>query len=99
MQPQVVKEIRQPEAKQGEVGKVVHSMEPKVLNRIDMPESQIKRVQEGFRQVFNESGGTAAKYFTGASYKLLVKQVQLKLCMAEIKRLVKQTVSVKKHIT
>jgi len=30
MQPQVVKEIRQPEAKQGEVGKVVHSMEPKV---------------------------------------------------------------------
>lgn len=53
MQPQVVKEIRQPAAKQDEVGKVVHSMEPKVLNRVDMPESQIKRVQEGFKQVFN----------------------------------------------
>ncbi|MBP3968365.1 penicillin-binding protein 2 [Bacillus sp. WL1] len=69
MQPQVVKEIRQPAAKQDEVGKVVHSMEPKVLNRVDMPESQIKRVQEGFRQVFNDSGGTAAKYFAGAPYK------------------------------
>ncbi|MGK0533536.1 peptidoglycan D,D-transpeptidase FtsI family protein [Bacillus sp. 'calajunan'] len=69
MQPQVVKEIRQPAVKPDEVGKVVHSMEPKVLNRIDMPESQIKRVQEGFRQVFNDSGGTATKYFTGAPYK------------------------------
>ncbi|MGE7862198.1 peptidoglycan D,D-transpeptidase FtsI family protein [Bacillus mobilis] len=69
MQPQVVKEISQPAAKPDEVGKVVHSMEPKVLNRIDMPESQIKRVQEGFRQVFNDSGGTATKYFTGAPYK------------------------------
>ncbi|MDH4420458.1 penicillin-binding protein 2 [Bacillus sp. AFS054943] len=69
MQPQVVKEIREPEAKPDEVGKVVHSMEPKVLNRIDMPESQIKRVQEGFRQVFNDAGGTATKYFTGAPYK------------------------------
>jgi len=69
MQPQVVKEIRQPAVKPDEVGKVVHSMEPKVLNRVDMPESQIKRVQEGFRQVFNDSGGTAAKYFAGAQYK------------------------------
>ncbi|MGE7881159.1 peptidoglycan D,D-transpeptidase FtsI family protein [Bacillus sp. NPDC094077] len=69
MQPQVVKEIRQPATKPEEVGKVVQSMEPKVLNRIDMPESQIKRVQEGFRQVFNDSGGTATKYFTGAKYK------------------------------
>ncbi|MGD6889266.1 peptidoglycan D,D-transpeptidase FtsI family protein [Bacillus mobilis] len=69
MQPQVVKEIRQPAVKPDEVGKVVHSMEPKVLNRVDMPESQIKRVQEGFRQVFNDSGGTAAKYFAGAPYK------------------------------
>ena len=69
MQPQVVKEIRQPSAKPEEVGKVVQSMEPKVLNRIDMPESQIKRVQEGFRQVFNDTGGTATKYFAGAPYK------------------------------
>ncbi|WP_253265843.1 peptidoglycan D,D-transpeptidase FtsI family protein, partial [Bacillus thuringiensis] len=69
MQPQVVKEIRQPAVKPDEVGKVVQSMEPKVLNRVDMPESQIKRVQEGFRQVYNDSGGTATKYFTGAKYK------------------------------
>ncbi|WJE51731.1 penicillin-binding protein 2 [Bacillus cereus] len=69
MQPQVVKEIRQPTSKPDEVGKVIQSMEPKVLNRVDMPEEHIKRVQEGFRQVFNDQGGTGTKYFTGASYK------------------------------
>ncbi|PFE05558.1 penicillin-binding protein [Bacillus sp. AFS023182] len=69
MQPQVVKEIRQPTSKPDEVGKVIESMEPKVLNRVDMPEEQIKRVQEGFRQVFNEQGGTGTRYFTGAPYK------------------------------
>ncbi|GAB6412637.1 penicillin-binding transpeptidase domain-containing protein [Bacillus luti] len=68
MQPQVVKEIRQPSAKPEEVGKVVQSMEPKVLNRVDMPESQIKRVQEGFKQVFNSPGGTALSYFSTAKY-------------------------------
>ncbi|MDR4191304.1 penicillin-binding protein, partial [Bacillus pseudomycoides] len=61
MQPRVVKEIRQPSSKPDEVGKVIQSMEPKVLNRIDMPEDQIQRVQEGFRQVFNDSGGTGTK--------------------------------------
>ena len=86
--------------KPDEVGKVVQSMEPKVLNRVDMPESQIKRVQEGFRQVYNDSGGTATKYFTGAKYKAAGRQVPRKLCMAEIKRLVeRQTVNVWKHIT
>ncbi|MED2765879.1 penicillin-binding protein 2 [Bacillus thuringiensis] len=68
MQPQVVKEIRQPAIKPKEVGKVIQSMGPKVLNHVDMPKDQIERVQEGFRQVFNESGGTATKYFTGAKY-------------------------------
>ncbi|MDR4241532.1 penicillin-binding transpeptidase domain-containing protein, partial [Bacillus mycoides] len=52
-----------------EIGKVVQSMEPKVLNRIDMPESQIKRVQEGFRQVYNDTVNTATKYFAGVPYK------------------------------
>ena len=69
MQPQVVKEIRQPPAKPDEVGKVIESMEPKVLNRIDMPESQIERIQEGFKQVFNDAGGTGLKYFQTAPYK------------------------------
>ncbi|KEK26205.1 peptidoglycan D,D-transpeptidase FtsI family protein [Bacillus gaemokensis] len=73
VQPQVVKEIRQPTSKSDEVGKVIQSMEPKVLNRIDMPEEQIKRIQEGFRQVFNDSGGTGTKYFTGAPYKVAGK--------------------------
>ena len=69
MQPQVVKEIREPTSKPDEVGKVVESMEPKVLNRVDMKEDWIKHVQEGFRQVFNDPGGTATKYFATAPYK------------------------------
>ncbi|EOW9527814.1 peptidoglycan D,D-transpeptidase FtsI family protein [Bacillus cytotoxicus] len=69
MQPQIVKEIRQPAAKPDEVGKVIQSMEPKVLNRIDMPESQIKRIQEGFRQVFNDASGTGKRFFATAKYQ------------------------------
>ena len=54
MQPQIVKEIREPSAKPEEVGKVVQSIEPVVLNRVDMNEEHINRVKEGFRQVFHE---------------------------------------------
>src|SRR5699024_12452283 len=35
---------------------------------IDMDESNIKRVQEGFRGAFQSPGGTASSYFSGKSY-------------------------------
>lgn len=43
--------------------------EPVVLNRIDMKTEYIKRVQEGFRRVMQEPGGTAYSYFANAPYK------------------------------
>lgn len=86
MQPQVVKEIRQPTSKPDEVGKVIESMEPKVLNRVDMPEEQIKRVQEGFRQVFNDQGALGQNTLLVHHIKLLEKLEQLRYLTAVIKQ-------------
>lgn len=59
---QMVKEIREPNLN-NELGKIFHSYEPVILNRIDMKDEYIKRVQEGFRQVYQQGGGTATSYF------------------------------------
>ena len=52
MQPQIVQEIREQSIKR--VGKVIRSIEPVVLNRIDMKKEHIDRIKEGFRWVFQE---------------------------------------------
>ena len=68
MQPQILKEIHDPEKSgEGTTGKMIYSSEPKVLNRIDMKKEYIDRVKEGFRQAFQESGGTAYSHFNLAS--------------------------------
>ncbi|MHC0037004.1 peptidoglycan D,D-transpeptidase FtsI family protein [Pseudoneobacillus sp. C159] len=59
---QLVREIREPNL-DSELGKIVDSFEPAILNRVDMKDEYIKRVQEGFRQVYQESGGTATGSF------------------------------------
>ncbi|MFD3447719.1 peptidoglycan D,D-transpeptidase FtsI family protein [Microbacteriaceae bacterium 4G12] len=69
MKPQIVKEVREPSNKPGEEGKVIDSTEPVVLNKIDMKDDYIKRVQEGFREVMQDPGGTAQNVFGGAPYK------------------------------
>ena len=58
MKPQIVQEIREHTVQEEEIGKVVQSMEPVVLNRVDMKKEYIDRVQEGFRRVFQEGDGT-----------------------------------------
>ncbi|HDR8500661.1 TPA: penicillin-binding protein 2, partial [Bacillus cereus] len=68
MQPQIVQEIREQSIKE-EVGKVIRSIEPVVLNRIDMKKEHIDRIKEGFRWVFQEGDGTGVKYFKNAPYK------------------------------
>lgn len=68
MKPIIVKEIRKP-TNDAEMGNVQYEFKPQVLNRVDMDEKYIKRVQEGFRQVYQESGGTAYAYFGNAPYK------------------------------
>ncbi|MED3730962.1 penicillin-binding protein 2 [Geobacillus stearothermophilus] len=69
MKPQLVKEIREPSIDGKEPSRVIKRFEPIVLNRVDMKTEYIERVQEGFRRVMQEPGGTAYSYFASASYK------------------------------
>ena len=45
MKPQIVQEIREQTVQKNEVGKVVQSIEPVVLNRIDMKQEYINQVK------------------------------------------------------
>ncbi|PFA17772.1 penicillin-binding protein [Bacillus cereus] len=69
MKPQIVQEIREQSNKEGETGKVVQSMEPVILNRIDMDISYINQVKEGFKKVFQETDGTGVAHFQNLPYK------------------------------
>ncbi|MFT4400074.1 penicillin-binding protein 2A [Bacillus sp. SW14] len=66
LKPQLVKEVREPNAEKG-IGAVVQSVQPEVLNKIDMKSDYIKEVQAGFRRVMTK--GTAATQFASASYQ------------------------------
>ncbi|KFN01924.1 penicillin-binding protein 2 [Bacillus clarus] len=69
MKPQIIQEIREQTTQKDEIGKVVQSIEPVILNKIDMKEEYINRVKEGFRRVFQEGDGTGVKTFQKAPYK------------------------------
>lgn len=66
VQPHFVKEIRSPDPEK--MGPVFRSLNTKVLNRVDMSDEEIKRVQQGFRGAFQNANGTASGYFKGKSY-------------------------------
>ncbi|HDR4423995.1 TPA: penicillin-binding protein 2 [Bacillus cereus] len=69
MKPQIVQEVREQTSQKDEIGKVVHAVEPIVLNKIDMKEEYINQVKEGFRRVFQEGDGTGVRAFQKAAYK------------------------------
>lgn len=70
VRPHFLKEIRMPNSSEDQkVGSVYKSINTDILNRIQMPKSQIDRVQEGFRQVYQTPTGTAYNYFRGVDYK------------------------------
>lgn len=69
MKPQIVREVREQTSQKDEIGKVVHAVEPIVLNKVDMKEEYIKQVKEGFRKVFQDGDGTGVRAFQKASYK------------------------------
>lgn len=66
--PHIVKEIRQPVKDNKVMGPIIQEIEPKVLNKIDAKDDWIKRVQQGFKMVMQEQGGTAYGYFRGVDY-------------------------------
>ncbi len=67
MEPRLVREIREPATDPDEQGAVVKKFEPTVLNRIDMSDTHISRVQQGLRDVMTR--GTARGNFANASYQ------------------------------
>ena len=68
MQPRIVKQIRKPLEVPDRLGPVIEDMEPRVLNRLTMHQDAINRVQEGFRQVMQETGGTGVRDFGDKDY-------------------------------
>ncbi|RKQ37799.1 peptidoglycan D,D-transpeptidase FtsI family protein [Oceanobacillus halophilus] len=67
VKPYFVKEIRNHNVTEDKPGSISRTVNTSVLNKIDM--NHIERVQEGFRRVFQESRGTASKYFADKKYK------------------------------
>lgn len=67
--PRLVKEIRNPSENEDELGSIYKVNHTKVLNKIDVDPKYIKRVQEGFWKVFNESGGTGYSHWAGKPYR------------------------------
>ncbi len=67
MKPTLVKQIHD-STNRDQLGPVYKVNEPTVLNKIEMDDSYLERVQRGMRQVFQESGGTGYNYFNDADY-------------------------------
>ncbi|MBN3554854.1 penicillin-binding protein 2 [Fictibacillus nanhaiensis] len=63
VKPQLVREIREPVDSSENGGKLLKRFEPEILNRLEMSEENIERVQQGFWQVMHKQGGTAKSYF------------------------------------
>lgn len=66
--PHIVDQIRQPSSNNNKLGPIIDQIQPKILNRIVMPESWIQRVQLGFKMVMQQSPGTIYPYFMGVNY-------------------------------
>ncbi|MDA2074406.1 peptidoglycan D,D-transpeptidase FtsI family protein [Bacillus cereus group sp. Bce041] len=69
LKPQILREIREQTTRKEEIGKIIKSMEPVVLNHVDMKKEYIDRVKEGFRRVFQEGDGTGVSTFKNLPYK------------------------------
>ncbi|SFL81925.1 Cell division protein FtsI/penicillin-binding protein 2 [Gracilibacillus orientalis] len=71
MKPRLVEEIREAGNGDGTPGKIIESFSPEVLNRVDMDDKYIERVQEGFRRVF--TNGTASNPWSNFPYEVAGK--------------------------
>lgn len=69
VRPHFLKEVRSSVPNETEIGPVYDSVSTEVMNRVQMNEDYIKRVQQGFWQVYQEPLGTASGTFKGLSYK------------------------------
>ncbi|MFC4558825.1 peptidoglycan D,D-transpeptidase FtsI family protein [Virgibacillus kekensis] len=68
VRPHFLKEARMPVPHEDKLGPVYKSYNTEVLNRIEMDQKYIDRVQEGFRRAFQTPSGTADGYFADKPY-------------------------------
>lgn len=73
IQPHLAKEIREPSDNIEELGPVIQEFGSNVLNKINMKNEWISRVQEGFRQVVNDPLGTGYSSIKNKQYKIAGK--------------------------
>lgn len=73
MKPHIVKEIRDPVDDNEVLGPIDEEVSPTVLNRLNMKDAWIQRVQTGFKKVAMEPGGTAYSAFGGKAYTVAAK--------------------------
>jgi cell division protein FtsI/penicillin-binding protein 2 len=66
--PHIVKEIRDPSTDNKQLGSIVETIQPKILDKINAQDSWIQRVQQGFKMVAQVGDGTLVKYFADAPY-------------------------------
>lgn len=73
VKPMLVKEIRSADLDKDGISTVIKEFQPTILNRVDMKQEWIERVQQGFWQVTHGSQGTARRYFSGEPYDVAGK--------------------------
>ncbi|WP_312473650.1 penicillin-binding protein 2 [Neobacillus sp.] len=73
IQPHLAKEIRESNSNTDELGPIIQEINPKILNKIDMKDAWIKRVQEGLKLVVNDPKGTGYGTIKNKQYKIAGK--------------------------
>ncbi|WP_062357013.1 peptidoglycan D,D-transpeptidase FtsI family protein [Bacillus kwashiorkori] len=68
VKPLLLKEIREPEINEKGLGPIIETSKPIILNKIDMQDEWIERVQQGFWRVTHGSRGTGRYYFSNEPY-------------------------------
>ncbi|MDY0405561.1 penicillin-binding protein 2 [Virgibacillus sp. 179-BFC.A HS] len=69
VRPHFLKEVREPIADEEQLGPVKEEVNPTIMNKIQMDDKYLHRVQEGFRQVFHNPEGTAYNHFNSEPYR------------------------------
>nr|WP_227994970.1 penicillin-binding protein 2 [Oceanobacillus sp. CFH 90083] len=68
VQPHFLKQVHDPIASLDELGPLYYSKNTTVMNRVNMTDDEISRVQEGFRRAYQGSQGTGRGFFQNKSY-------------------------------
>jgi len=67
IKPKLIKNIHHP-SNDDSIGPVYKTNETEVLNKMNISDKQIKRIQQGFRGAFQEPGGTGYRHWSSKYY-------------------------------